>query len=100
MKTLLSHDIVDLIQAAHYRPAISTSQPGGGGGGGELAQQLKFICDRVQRDIRENYEDDLAELVLKKLQNIINSINYSTYKKSVAIFVSPVFEKVLYLDIP
>ena len=102
MKTLLSHQIVDLIQAVHYRPAISIIMPFEPKMKvkGELTQQLKFVCDRVQREIRENYEDDLAELVLKKLQNIINSINYSTYKKSVAIFVSPVFEKVLYLDIP
>ena len=102
MKPVLSHQIVDLMQAVHYRPAISIIMPFEPKmkGKGELLQQLKFISDRVQREIRENYEDDLAELVLKKLKNIVNTINFSTYKKSIAIFISPVFEKVLYLDIP
>ncbi len=102
MKTELSPQIVDLIQAVHYRPAISIIMPFEPKMKvkGELTQQLKFISDRVQKEIRKNYEDDLAELVLKKLKTIIKTINYSTYKKSIAIFVSPVFEKVLYLDIP
>ncbi|HSN60663.1 MAG TPA: hypothetical protein VLR49_07000, partial [Ferruginibacter sp.] len=42
---------------------------------------------------------DLSKLVLHKLTAIIESLDYKTHKKSIAIYVSPVFEKVLYLDI-
>jgi hypothetical protein len=43
---------------------------------------------------------DLAELVIQKLRRIVKNLNFNTFKKSIAIYVSPVFEKVLYLDIP
>jgi hypothetical protein len=38
-------------------------------------------------------------LVMQKLRTIISDLNFNTHKKSIAIYVSPVFEKVLYLDI-
>jgi hypothetical protein len=41
----------------------------------------------------------MAVLVMHKLRAIIRSLNFNTHKKSIAIYVSPVFEKVLYLDI-
>lgn len=66
----------------------------------ELTQRLKLATDKVEREIRQNYTDELAALVLQKLRTIIKNLNFSTYKKSIAIYVSPVFEKVLYLDIP
>jgi hypothetical protein len=36
---------------------------------------------------------------MQKLKRILKELNYNTYKKSIAIFVSPVFEKILYLDL-
>ena len=41
----------------------------------------------------------MALLVLQKLKYIIKNLDFSTHKKSIAIYVSPVFEKVLYLNI-
>jgi Bacterial archaeo-eukaryotic release factor family 3 len=38
-------------------------------------------------------------LVMQKIRAIARGLNFDTRKKSIAIFVSPVFEKVLYLDI-
>lgn len=36
--------------------------------------------------------------VFTRLQNVMNNLNFYTHKKGLAIFVSPAFEKVLYLD--
>jgi hypothetical protein len=36
---------------------------------------------------------------MQRLRSIISSLNFNTHKKSIAIYVSPLFEKVLYLDI-
>jgi hypothetical protein len=47
-----------------------------------------------------SYTEDKALAVLRKLRALIQDLDYSTYKKSIAIFVSPVVEKVFYLDIP
>ena len=41
----------------------------------------------------------MAVLVMQKLRGIIKGLDFEAHKKSIAIYVSPVFEKVLYLDI-
>jgi hypothetical protein len=38
-------------------------------------------------------------LMIDKLRTLIAGLNYNTHKKSIAIYLSPVFERVLYLDI-
>ena len=102
MKSTLSPEIREVAAATEHPPAISIIMPfepkmnerkG-------LAQQLKLAVDSVNREIRENYRDDLAELVIGKLSQIVKNLNFSTFKKSIAIYVSPAFEKVFYLDIP
>lgn len=102
MNKAISPEIRDVIEAVHYRPAISIIMPfepkmSAKAG---LAQQLKFATDKVEREIKQNYADDLAVLIIQKLRAIIKNLNFNTHKKSIAIYVSPVFEKVLYLDVP
>jgi hypothetical protein len=65
----------------------------------ELAHQLKIIQEKVERELIKNYPADKAVPVIVKLQNLIHHLNYNTRKKALAIFVSPVVEKVFYLDI-
>lgn len=102
MKTALSPEVREVIEAVHYRPSVSIIMPFEPklSAKAELNQQLKFAVDKVEREIRKNYRDDLAEPVIEKLKRIIRELNFNTYNKSVAIYASPVFEKVLYLDIP
>ena len=102
MKTALSREFCEVIEAVHYRPAVSIIMPFESKMGvkAELDQQLKFAVDKVEREIRKNYQGDLAELVIRKLKALVKHLNFSSYKKSIAIYVSPVFEKILYLDIP
>jgi hypothetical protein len=66
----------------------------------EIVSQIKLALEKVQEKVFTNHKDDLCALVMHKLRNLINNLNFSTYKQSIAIYVSPVFEKVLYLDIP
>ncbi len=102
MDTHLASQLKELIEAVHYRPAISLIMPFEPKmkDKPELVKRLKFAYDQIKREVHQNYNDELAELVLGKLRRLVENINYSTYKKTIAIFVSPVFEKVLYLDIP
>jgi hypothetical protein len=53
----------------------------------------------VEDELLNNFSGDIALLVMHKLRTLIDSLNFNTHKKSIAIYVSPVFEKVLYLDI-
>lgn len=65
----------------------------------ELMANLQKIVKKVEWELGMGYDEDLVDLVLIKLRSIINHLNYSTFKKSLAIFVSPVFEKVMYMDV-
>lgn len=102
MITELGPEIREVIQAVHYKPAVSIIMPFEPKMGikAEITQQLKIATDKVEKQLAKNYPDELATLVIQKLRNIIKTLNFSTFKKSIAIYVSPVFEKVLYLDIP
>ncbi|HRP30376.1 MAG TPA: hypothetical protein PKV73_00725 [Agriterribacter sp.] len=66
----------------------------------ELMQKLNKAMKRVEWEMGTGYDEDLADLVMMKLRMIIQSLNFSTFKKSIAIYVSPVFEKVMYLNMP
>ena len=102
MNELLTPDIREVTTAVHYRPAVSIIIPFDPkmGSKNELEHSLKIITQRVEQELRNNYPDEIYIMVIQKLRALVKTLNYDTYKKSVAIYVSPVFEKVLYLDIP
>lgn len=101
MKSFVSSEIHEVIEAIHYRPSVSVIMPFEPKMGlkAELTQALNMAADQVERELMENFPDELSLLVMRKLKTIIKNLNFNTYKKSIAVFVSPVFEKVLYLDI-
>ena len=64
----------------------------------ELELVFKSVLQRIEFSLTNNYSAESAILVFSKLQVLIRNLNYFTHKRSIAIFVSPLFEKVLYLD--
>lgn len=64
----------------------------------ELERGLKSVLKSIDFLLMNNYSDESATLVSHKLQVLVQHLNYFTHKRSIAIFVSPFFEKVLYLD--
>ena len=64
----------------------------------ELERGLKSVLKSIDFLLMNNYSDESAILVSHKLQVLVQHLNYFTHKRSIAIFVSPLFEKVLYLD--
>lgn len=101
MKSTVPPELREIIEALHYRPAVSIIMPF------EpkmiqkdaIAHSLKKAAAKVEEELEKNYPDDIARLVIQKLKTILRNLNFNTHKKSIAIYVSPVFEKVLYLDI-
>ena len=65
----------------------------------ELEYRLQRVIVKVQREIKGKYSEKSVMYVLDKLQSIISKLDFSTYKKSIALFVSPQTEKIYYLDI-
>lgn len=101
MNPVVTPEIREVIGAVHYRPAVSIIIPFEPKMSlkTELTHSLKTAADKVELELLENYPDELGMLVIQKLRAIIRGLNFNTHKKSIAIYVSPVFEKVLYLDI-
>lgn len=102
MKSVLAPEINEVMHAIPYRPAVSIILPFEPKmvAKAELVHALKLAMDKTKISLQENYPMEICNLMQLKLRSLINQLNYTTLKKSVAIFVSPVFEKVLYLDIP
>jgi hypothetical protein len=101
MNPIVTQEIKEVMEAVHYRPAVSVIMPFEPKMSlkTELIHSLKTAADKVERDLLENYPGELGALVMQKLRAIIKDLNFTTHKKSIAIYVSPVFEKILYLDI-
>jgi len=102
MNTLLTPDIKEVINAQHYRPSVSIIIPfeTKTNLNTELTHSLKIAVDKAERQLQANYPAEVCEIMVKKLRNIISNLKYDSHKKSIAIYVSLLFEKVIYLDIP
>jgi len=102
MSPVLPQELKDVLEAIHYRPAVSVIIPLDNriSVRKEMALKLKLTVGEVYSELKENYPPETSSLVIKKLENLIAALDYITDKKSVALFVSPIFEKVVYLDIP
>ncbi|HEX4956801.1 MAG TPA: hypothetical protein VFV46_01380 [Lacibacter sp.] len=102
MNHAIINEIKEVMNAVHYRPAVSVILPFEPKMNlkTEVSHALKIATDKAATEILHNYPGELGRLVVHKLYTIIQNLNYNTHKKSIAIYVSPVFEKVLYLDVP
>ncbi len=96
------NEILEVAQAVPYRPAVSIIMPLSASIGltKEFLHSVKTIIARVERELLATYPADLADTVTDKIRNLINNLTIDTARKSIAIFVSPVYEKIIYLDIP
>jgi hypothetical protein len=92
----------ELLEATPYLPSVSLIVPFEPkmSAKADLEYRLHLLCEKVKKELFKTYPADRAKPVIEKLENLVRSLDYSTYKKSIALFVSPVFEKVFYLDIP
>lgn len=95
-------DLKEVLDAVSYLPSVSIIMPFEPKMSlkTELSHKLKLAVAKIEQQLMENYDPEKVNAVMNKLHKVIADLNYDTYKKSIAIFVSPVFEKVFYLDIP
>lgn len=102
MNTVKMNEIQEVAQAVPYRPAVSIILPLviRVGLKKELIHSLKAIASKVEKELLATYPADIAATVMEKIRNIINTLSFEKGRKSIAIFASPVYEKVIYLDIP
>lgn len=64
-----------------------------------LEYHLKNVMGKVEAMLATHYTAEKAIPIIIKLKNLFCSLNYNTQKKSIAIFISPVVEKVYYFEV-
>jgi hypothetical protein len=102
MQTKFTPEITELIDESTHRPAVSiilsieatVSTTVG------LQHKLKGALDSVSDELLATYPKALANKVMERLHAVVGGLQIDDHKKAIAIFVSPEFQKVLYLDIP
>jgi Bacterial archaeo-eukaryotic release factor family 3 len=92
----------EVIGAVKYMPAVSIILPFDPKMIPQsiLEYNLKMALSKAEKQLNAAYPDNIAKPVITKLYKLIDTLNYTTHKKSVAIFASPIIEKAFYLDIP
>ena len=101
MNKLEIPEVKEVLEALHYRPAVSIIMPFEPKmtSKNELVHSLEISVHKVHEELIEYYSEEIEVLVMHKLKAVIKNLNFNTHKKSIAIYLSPVFEKVLYLDV-
>ncbi|MEJ8818343.1 baeRF3 domain-containing protein [Lacibacter sp. H407] len=101
MNANLAPEIREVMGALHYRPSVSIILPFEPKMNlkTELMYTLKLAVKKVEDELVAQYPGEMSALVMNKLNTLVKNLNFNSFKKSIALFVSPVFEKVLYLDV-
>lgn len=92
---------VEVFESHKYLPCISIVMPFESQitPKSELVSKLNNAAAAMRSELFINYPEDKWVPAMKRLEQIIKDLNYYTFKKSIAIFISPLVERVYYLDI-
>jgi len=61
-----------------------------------LFDLLALHADKIEKELRVSYSEERTTLVIKKLRHLIAGIHCHPNNQSIAIFVSPLTEKVYF----
>jgi hypothetical protein len=99
-KNAISDDLIEVMHASPYRPSVTIILPFEPRLSlvSELEYSLKIASDKIKYELYESYSSGIVLPLIQKLNRLIAELDYKTKKSSIAIYLSPVFEKVIYLD--
>jgi hypothetical protein len=102
MPAIAKPELYEFTDTVPYRPAVSIllSLEQMSCAKERVKQSVKQATEEVERHLLEHYPGEMVLLMTEKLRQLIGSINYNSNKKGVALYLSPLFEKTLYLGIP
>ena len=63
-----------------------------------IRQSCNLLIEKANAAMEGRYSKSYASTIFQKLTRIARQLEYSTHKTSVAILVSPEFEKIYYFD--
>lgn len=100
MDTIINTELLEVINAVHYRPALSLILPLQAEIGlrKETKQALKIAADKAEKELTNQYPAEHCAVIMKKLSAMIDKLDIPTNKMGLAIYVSPIFEKAVFLN--
>jgi ribosomal protein L30E len=66
---------------------------------GKLTYKLQLLVNEAEQKLINSFPFAVAEHVLNRLKSVVKSLDYSTHKKSIAIYVSKEKAKIYYLNL-
>lgn len=102
MKKLTVELAINTMEQIHHFPAVSIIMPFNPKMCTKKAidQSLSIELGKIDNDLQVRFPDEMSRLVMQKLQAVLRNLDFSTHSISIAIFISPVFEKLFYLNFP
>ncbi|MBS1919360.1 MAG: hypothetical protein JST17_03805 [Bacteroidetes bacterium] len=102
MSSKLLSGAEEMLQAVTYTPCVSIIMPFEPKMSlkSELEYRLKIAVKKVDIELLAAYPAEREKTIINRLKYLISNLDYHTHKKSIALFISPVIEKVFYLDFP
>jgi hypothetical protein len=93
-------EIKEVLEAPHYRPAVSLILPIQTkiGMEAETHRDLKFALDKTERLLKEEYPLEIVHRVMHKMDTLIAETIFPAGKKGLALYASPLFAKLFFLD--
>ena len=64
----------------------------------QLQKRLKEIVGEIREELQNRYTREQTTVLVQKLNAILENLDFVTHKKSLAILLSPGFERIYYLD--
>lgn len=100
MKEKLTAEIREVMDAVHYRPAVSIILPFEPKISlvATVQKELKYAVDKVEKQLKAQYPPDQTAAVMQRIAALTQDIEIPPRKKGLALFASPLFSKLLFLD--
>jgi len=88
MNSHLNPDFRDSAEAINFRPAVTIILPFEPKMSlkSMVLHSLKMASDKIERELKDNYQGATAKLIIEKLKSIITNLNFNTHKRSIAIY--------------
>ena len=102
MKTSLAYNALQALDTWQESPAITIVLPFEPKmtPKSHLQNRLKEVVGEIREELQKEYPREQVTSIVQKLNGILNNLDFITYKKSLAILLSPGFERIYYLDFP
>ena len=102
MKDVLAPEVQEILDVPRYLPSVTVIVPFEPkmNSKNTVQKQLHSAYSSVKHQLFTSHAKETAEAVLNRLNKMMEELDYTTHKKSICIFVSPLTQKVIYLSIP